>query len=161
MEDGLKKCFESEDIVGDLMELYCKAREEGDVARQDWCMHYMHEIRQMELDQLDDATAHLLQYIEEQEANTHSQVLLSWGQVLDSIKVGFWGHLQSKGFRAKSIEFPKIMVDLELPKSIALQSIGHCIGVRALYSSYDGVRGKDPSHMSVGGVLRVDLLSIP
>lgn len=79
----------------------------------------------------------------------------------DSIKVGFWGHLQSKGFRAKSIEFPKIQVDLELPKSIALQSIGHCIGVRALYSSYDGVRGKDPSHMSVGGVLRVDLLSIP
>jgi len=26
------------------------------------------------------------------------------------LKVGFWGHLQSKGFRAKSIEFAKIQI---------------------------------------------------
>lgn len=161
MEDAMRKCHESEEIVGDLMELYCKAREDGDTARQDWCMHYIHEIRALEIEQIDEATAYLLQYIEKQEANAHSQVYLSWGGQTDDIKVGFWGHLQSKGFRAKQIDHPKIQVGLDLPKSIALQSMGHCIGVRTLYSKYDSVHGKDPSHMSVGGMIRVDLLSIP
>merc|ERR550534_848074 len=143
------------------MELWCKAREEGDAARQDWCMRYVHEIRMLEIEQLDDATAYLLQYIEKQESNNHSQVYMTWGQQNDDIKVGFWGHLQSKGFRAKQIDHQKIQITLEMPKSIALQSMGHCIGVRAVYTSYDCAYGKDPSQMSVGGMIRVDLLSIP
>lgn len=98
----------------------------------------------------------------------HSVMVWCDGMIL---KVGFWGHLQSKGFRAKSIEFAKIQIGLpairwswmnfefdimihvmiwsdriisyhiisfgqwfdsqglDLPKSISLQSIGHCIGV--------------------------------
>lgn len=161
MEDAMRKCHESEEIVGDLMELYCKAREEGDTARQEWCMRYVHEIQNLEIEQIDDATAYMLQYIEKQESNAHSQVYLSWGQQNDDIKVGFWGHLQSKGFRAKQIDHPKIQITLEMPKSIALQSMGHCIGVRSLYTKYDSCNGKDPSQMSVGGMIRVDLLSIP
>merc|ERR1712187_624371 len=94
-------------------------------------------------------------------ANAHSQVYLSWGGQTDDIKVGFWGHLQSKGFRAKQIDHPKIQIGLDLPKSIALQSMGHCIGVRTLYTTYDSVDGKGHSQMSVGGMIRVDLLSIP
>mmetsp|Transcript_110407 Transcript_110407/g.235809 ORF Transcript_110407/g.235809 Transcript_110407/m.235809 type:complete len:651 (-) Transcript_110407:60-2012(-) len=161
VEDAMRKCNESEQIVGDLLEHWCKAREEGDTARQEWCMHYINEIRDLEIEQIDDATAQLLQYIEQQEVNSHSQVYLSWGQQQSDIKVGFWGHLQSKGFRAKQIDHPKIQISLDLPKSIALQSMGHCIGVRSLYTTYDSVRGKDPSVMSVGGMIRVDLLSIP
>lgn len=161
MEDAMRKCHESEEIVGDLMELYCKAREDGDSARQEWCERYVQEIRKLEIEQIDEATAYLLQYIEKQDANPHSQVYLSWGAQNDDIKVGFWGHLQSKGFRAKSIEHPKIQISYDLPKSIALQSMGHCIGVRTLYTTYDSVNGRDPSQMSVGGMIRVDLLSIP
>jgi hypothetical protein len=158
----LRKCHESEEVVGDLMELYCKAREDGDLKQQDWCMHYIFQIRTMEIDLIDEATAYLLQYIEKQEANSHSQVYLSFGQVADSIKIGFWGHLQSKGFRAKQIDFPRVKIGLDLPKSIAMQSMGHLIGVRALYTTYDSVpRGKDHSQISVGGMIRVDLLSIP
>jgi hypothetical protein len=160
MEDAMRKCHESEELVDDLMELYCKAREEGDVARQDWCMHYMRKIRALEVDQIDEATSHLLQYIEKQEVNTHLQVYLSWGQQNDDIKVGFWGHLQSKGFRAKQIDHPKIQIGLDLPKSIALQSMGQCIGVRTFYTTYD-VNSEGSSQMSVGGMIRVDLLSIP
>merc|ERR1719240_2206518 len=89
MEDAMRKCTESEEIVGDLMELYCKAREEGDTARQEWCMEYVYKIRALEIDQIDEATAYLLQYIEKQEANSHSQVYLAWGQQYDDIKVGF------------------------------------------------------------------------
>jgi len=161
IEEALKKCHQSEEIVGDLMEQYCKAREEGDVQRQDWCMHYINQIRNLEIEKIDDATAHLLQYIEEQDANSRSEVQITWGGKDDRIKIGFWGHLQSKGFRAKVIDHHKIQVVLELPKSIALQSMGHCIGVRTLYTAYDSFRGKDPSQMSVGGMIRVDLLSIP
>jgi len=144
-----------------LMELYCKSREDGDHTRQEWCMEYVNEIRKLEIEQIDEATGYLLQYIEKQDANAHSQVYLSWGQQNDDIKVGFWGHLQSKGFRAKQIDHPKIQVSLEMPKSIALQAMGHCLGVRTLYTTYDSVNGKDPSQMSVGGMIRVDLLSIP
>merc|ERR1712139_218760 len=39
--------------------------------------------------------------------------------------------------------------------------MGHAIGVRTLYTKYDSCHGKDPSNMSVGGMIRVDLLSIP
>lgn len=161
MEDAMRKCRESEEIVGDLMELYCKAREDGDQARQDWCMHYIHQIRDLEMDQIDEATAYLLQYIEKQEANAHSQVYLSWGNQTDEIKVGFWGHLLNKGFRAKQIDHPRIQINLDLPKAIALQSAGHAIGVRSLYTKYDSCHGKDASNMPVGGMIRVDLLSIP
>mmetsp|Transcript_58642 Transcript_58642/g.148618 ORF Transcript_58642/g.148618 Transcript_58642/m.148618 type:complete len:652 (+) Transcript_58642:58-2013(+) len=161
MEEAMRKCHESEEIVGDLMELYCKSREDGDIARQEWCMHYVNEIRRLEIEQIDEATGYLLQYIEKQDANAHSQVYLSWGEQNDDIKVGFWGHLLSKGFRTKQIDHPKIQISLEMPKSIALQSMGHCIGVRSLYTTHDTVNGKDPSQMSVGGMIRVDLLSIP
>jgi len=161
MEDAMRKCRESEEIVGDLMELYCKAREDGDKIRQEWCMHYIHEIRALEIEQMDEATAYLLQYIEKQEANAHSQVYLSWGEKNDDIKVGFWGHLLNKGFRAKQIDHPKIQINLDLPKSIALQSAGQGLGVRTLYTKYDSCHGKDPSSMPVGGMIRVDLLSIP
>jgi cancer susceptibility candidate protein 1 len=165
MEDAMRTCHESEEIIGDLMELYCKAREDGDTQRQEWCMHYIHEIRALEIEQMDEATAHLLQYIEKQEQNAHSQVYLSWGNQNDDIKVGFWGHLQQKGFRAKQIDHPKIQINLDLPKSIAIHSsgVGHSngIGVRTLYTKYDSCHGKDPSHMPVGGMIRVDLLQIP
>eukprot|EP00929_Paragymnodinium_shiwhaense_P119708 TRINITY_DN91603_c0_g1_i1.p1 TRINITY_DN91603_c0_g1~~TRINITY_DN91603_c0_g1_i1.p1 ORF type:complete len:641 (-),score=151.68 TRINITY_DN91603_c0_g1_i1:304-2226(-) len=161
VEDAREKCRESEEIVGDLMELYCKAREEGDRKQQDWCMHYIHQIRDLEIELVDEATAYLLQYIEKQEANSHSQIYMSWGQQNDTIKIGFWGHLQSKGFRAKQIDFPKVQIGLDLPKSIAMQSMGHLIGVRALYTTYDSVGNKGGSQMSVGGMIRVDLLSIP
>merc|ERR1712232_30337 len=169
LEEAMQKCRESEEIVQDLMELYCKAREEGDTERQEWCMRYIHAIRQLEIDKIDEATAYLLLYIEKQEQNSHSQVFLQWppgppgsppwpaGR--DDIKVGFWGHLASKGFRAKQIDFTKIQIGLDLPKSIA--SGGVSPGVRALYSTYDSVQGKDASNMPVGGMIRVDLLSIP
>jgi len=124
-------------------------------------MHYVHEIRALEIEQIDEATAYLLQYIEKQEVNAHSQVYLSWGNQTDDVKVGFWGHLASKGFRAKQIDHPRIQINLDLPKSIAVQASGHAIGVRSLYTKYDSCHGQDPSHMPVGGMIRVDLLLIP
>jgi cancer susceptibility candidate protein 1 len=171
VEEAMQKCRESEEIVQDLMELYCKAREEGHSERQEWCMRYINAIRSLEIDKIDEATAYLLQYIEKQETTSLSQVFLQWppgppGSAPwpagpDDIKVGFWGHLANKGFRAKQIDFPKIQIGLDLPKSIAMQSAGHAPGVRALYTTYDTVQGKDPSNMPVGGMIRVDLLAIP
>lgn len=158
---AMKSCHESEEIVGDLMELYCKAREEGDVVRQEWCTYYIRALRDLEIWLIDEATAHFLQHIEKQDSGNHATVNNQWGEQTDRIKVGFWGHLQNKGFRAKQIDHPRVQIGLELPKSIAAQSMGHCIGVRSLYTAYDSVNDMDPSHMPIGGTIRVDLLSIP
>jgi|Transcript_63933 cancer susceptibility candidate protein 1 len=162
IEDAMRKCRESEEIVGDLMELYCKAREDGDTQQREWCMKYIHEIRALEIEQIDEATAYLLQHIENFESSSHnSQVSLQWGNQNDDIKIGFWGHLVNKGFRQKSIDHPKLQITLEVPKSIAMQGTGSAFGIRTLYTKYDSCHGKDPSHMPVGGMIRVDLLAIP
>lgn len=170
MEDAMRKCRESEDMVGDLMELYCKAREEGASDRQEWCQKYINLIRVLEVELMDAATKHFLQYIENAEINNHWQVCQAWGDADDDIKCGFWGNLQGKRFHAKEIDHSKIQVGLALPKTIALPlqslsqgggSAGPYIGVRSFYTSYDSSHGKDPTRMSVGGMIRVDLLSIP
>lgn len=161
MEDAVRKCHQCEEVVGDLMDLYCKAREDGTVATQDWCMQYIHEIRAMEIDFIDEATANLLQYIEKQETNAHQQVYLQWGKEADDIKIGFWGNLLNKNFRAKQVDLREIQIGLDLPKSIGSAGGGSAIGVRSLYTTYDSCHGKDPSHLPVGGMLRVELLAIP
>ena len=62
------------------------------------------------------------------------KVYLQWGNAIDALKalnavslvdflpwacqVGFWGHLQSKGFRAKSIEHSKIQIGEKLKLGI-------------------------------------------
>eukprot|EP00927_Polykrikos_kofoidii_P065534 TRINITY_DN61273_c0_g1_i1.p1 TRINITY_DN61273_c0_g1~~TRINITY_DN61273_c0_g1_i1.p1 ORF type:complete len:640 (-),score=97.82 TRINITY_DN61273_c0_g1_i1:193-2112(-) len=161
IEDAMKKCQRSEEIVGDLMESYCKHRESGDISSQEWCLYYIQKIRELEIEQIDEATAFLLQYIEKQEAN-HAQVQLSWGQDSDGIKIGFWANLLSKGFRPRTIDFQKVQLIVDLPKAIGIQTMGHTISVRALYTTYDDA-GHRPalSQLSVGGMIRVDLLSIP
>lgn len=164
MDVAIQKCHAAEEIVGDLLELYCKACEESDVARQQWCLHYIREIRELEIETLDAATAHLLLYIEKQESNPQFQenrAILSWGNSNEDIKVGVWCHLQNKGFRGRGVDYSKINIYVDLPKSVALQSMGHCFSARVLYTTYDSAQGKDPVQMSVGGNLRVDLLSVP
>eukprot|EP00438_Fugacium_kawagutii_P018736 Skav212365 [mRNA] locus=scaffold3038:155752:165688:+ [translate_table: standard] len=93
METAIEKCKAAEE-VGDLLELYCKACEEGNVTRQDWCMHYISEIRALEVELIDAATAHLLLYIEKQEANAHLQAPLEqWGlQDFDRWRLSATGH---------------------------------------------------------------------
>lgn len=157
----LERCNFSEEIVTDLIGEYCKARAKGNGEQQNLCMGFIDEIRQMEIDELDFATTHLVQHIEEQQVDARSEVRDTWGVADGDVRVGFWGTLQSKGFRAKTIDFAKIQICLELPKSIALQSMGHCIGVRALYTAYDNVSPPTCSCLTVGGVIRIDLLSIP
>jgi len=156
----------AERVVEDLMDLASTAREEGDEPRQEWCMEYMDEIRTLEMEKIDDATAHMLQHIETLKVTTKQEVQETWGSSHDSIKIGFWGHLQNKGFRAKVIAHDKIHVNLELPKSVATSAPGGscCIGVRSVYTTYDSVprsRKKTGSKLAVGGTMRVDLVLIP
>jgi hypothetical protein len=42
-----------------------------------------------------------LQHVDELEVNSRQEVQATWGKTDDLVMVGFWGHLQSKGFRAK------------------------------------------------------------
>ena len=80
----------------------------------------------------------------------------------DSVRLGFWAVLQSKGFRAKVIKFPAVGVELELPKSISqVAPQGACLGVRTFSTAFDNVSKDRGDQLSVGGVLKVDLMVIP
>lgn len=122
-------------------------------------------------------------------ASTAGQPVIPSGQhpgATAPLRVGFWGTMAAASkFRAKVVDQYTIGVLLELPKSIGLQAAGHQIGVRALYTEYDpisyqadylreesgegggdgGAGGESAGHyinrLSVGGVCKVDLLSIP
>ncbi|CEL93882.1 unnamed protein product [Vitrella brassicaformis CCMP3155] len=162
MTCALEKCVYAEEVVSDILREWCRAAEGGLTPRQQFCLKYINEIRTVELDTIDDATAHLLAHIENEPSNGRNEVQNAW-PTQKGLLVGFWGYLQSKGFRAKVIDFPSIGIGMELPKSIALQAMGHCIGVRVFYTSYDSVAFLSPSHSEVvlGGMVHVDLLSIP
>lgn len=161
IKEALEMCYFSEEIVSDLVVGYCSAKAKGNTEREAWCLKCIDDIRALEISKIDFATTYLLQHIENQPADARSEVRDTWGSPEGSVRIGFWGHLQSKGFRAKAIDHNKIQVWLELPKSIALQSMGHCIGVRSLYTSFDTLSPTTCSSLVVGGVIRVDLLSIP
>jgi hypothetical protein len=177
MYKAIEKCKYAEEIIADLDEIWCLAKEEEDVPKQDWCLRYKKQIRKMLERTIDWASSVLMQRVNDLEVNTRQEIfpypeygssgLISIPNNKDPIKLGFWGHLQAKGFRAKVIDWTKLGISLELPKSIAMQAIGHFIGVRALYTAHDWVTFDAPSVQSgvptlaLGGVMRVDLISIP
>lgn len=172
IKKAVEKCEYAEAIITDLDDLYCTALEDKDVPRQEWCLHYKRKIRKLLMNQLDMATSEMVQRCEEMDPNPRQEVNKEFPKDNSpdadaNVRIGFYGHLASKGFRAKVIDWKDLGILLELPKSIALQSIGHCIGVRALYSTYDWVTYDCPAkqagvpRLAIGGVLRVDLLSIP
>jgi hypothetical protein len=173
----IEKCEYAEEIIADLDEIWCIAKEEADMPKQKWCLLYKRQIRELLGRLIDQATSVLMQRVVDLDVNTRQEIfpypeygstgLKSTPTTKDLIKIGFWGHLQSKGFRAKVIDWTKLGISLELPKSIAMQAVGHCIGVRALYTAHDWVTFDAPSVQSgvptlaIGGVMRIDLLSIP
>jgi len=161
VKEALERCYFSEEIVSDLIGECSRAKAKADLEREMWCLNCINDIRQLEIQKIDYATTYLLQHIEDQTVDARSEVRDTWGVQDGVVRIGFWGHLQSKGFRAKAIDHNKIQIWLELPKSIALQSMGHCIGVRSLYTVYDNISPFNCSALTVGGVIRVDLLSIP
>jgi cancer susceptibility candidate protein 1 len=182
---AIEKCKYAEEIIADLDEIWCLAKEEDDVPKQEWCLRYKKQIRKMLERTIDWASSVLMQRVIDfdraGQVNTRQEIFpypeygssglvslpLPADSKADNIKLGFWGHLQTKGFRAKVIDWTKLGIQLELPKSIAMQAIGHYIGVRALYTAHDWVTFDAPSVQSgvptlaLGGVMRVDLLSIP
>lgn len=167
LEEALQKCRDSEESAWDLVEHWCKAKETGDVAHQEWCRSYIHRLRALELEVLDGAFAHFLQYLERQVQEGQSQVSLAWGSRGDDVKLGFWASLEKKGFKPRTVEHPEIQISLELPKSFTLlqqtqqAASGQFVGVRTVYTAFDSCAGKDPSQMPVGGMVHVDLLCIP
>ena len=85
----------------------------------------------------------------------------------DACKFGLWVNL-AKNPRVKSIEFTELAISTELPKSLALASVA----IRAMHFTYDrltpldneeaaGTETPGPTYMSLGGVLCLDLLTLP
>jgi len=94
--------------------------------------------------------------------NARNEVQNTWGSAKTGLRIGFWGTVASaQKFRAKVVDQSGIGMLMELPKSIALQSVGHQIGVRSLYTWFDNYTQAKSLEFAVGGVCRVEMLSIP
>merc|ERR1719379_2227855 len=106
---AIQKCKYAEEIIADLDEIWCLAKEEEDVPKQEWCLRYKKQIRRMLERTIDWASSVLMQRVIDLEVNTRQEIfpypeygssgLVNIPNNKDPIKLGFWGHLQSKGFR--------------------------------------------------------------
>lgn len=154
---------EAEEVIKELYKLSHRSRENfQDASRVDWCFKWIQQFRELQVEKKDDAFLDFLKNIELLEQNSRNEVMTNWGKKSDLITVGFWGHMQTKGFRAKVIDWKELGIQLELPKAVALQNPGHMIGCRAIYTPFDSIAPCTVlANEAIGGVLRVDLLSIP
>jgi len=110
---------------------------------------------------LDGATAEFLQRSEEfYNKETQSCIVMLPAA---GCRYGLWVNL-AKNPRMKMIEYPELSITIELPKALALASIG--VRVRQydddIVSPYASAEARaSATMMTLGGILRVDLTSLP
>ncbi|CAD7960864.1 unnamed protein product [Amoebophrya sp. A25] len=152
----------SEIIVKDLQTVYCEAKGHNNFTKMAWCTKFINVLRDLELAKLDQSMAYFLGHIESKQINARQEVQDVWGDNKSDIRVGFWGSIApASKFRAKVVDQYKMGVLLELPKSVASGHSHVQIGVRSLYTTFDNVSMNATRMLSVGGVCRVEVLSIP
>ncbi|CAD7961893.1 unnamed protein product [Amoebophrya sp. A120] len=160
--EALNKSLKSEEIVEDLQIAYAEAKGVNNLQKMQWCTEFINDLRDLELAKLDQAMAFFLGHIEPKQINARQEVQDVWGTNKTKIRVGFWGSINpASKFRAKVVDQYRMGVLLELPKSIASGHTNTQIGVRSLYTVYDNLSKNTGPLLSVGGICRVEVLSIP
>lgn len=140
------------------------ALERGATAQATWQRQLQEEVRSCRISKLDHASADFLQRADEY-ANAKNEVMLQVAQ--RRCKFGLWVNL-AKNPRIKSIEFGVLSISTELPKSLALASVA----IRAMHFTSDSLSPRDPPpaaleakggpyYQTVGGVLTLELLTLP
>jgi len=159
---ALNQSLFSEQIVEDLQIVYCDAKGVNNTTKMDWCTQFINDLRDLELAKLDQSMAYFLGHIEPKQINARQEVQDVWGDNKSPVRVGFWGSINpASKFRAKVVDQHKMSVLLELPKSIASGHTNTQIGVRSLYTIFDNISKNKTAMLSVGGVCRLEVLSIP
>ena len=115
-----------------------EAIESGDQGVHNWCMRMCGLLSDLQLELINDGFAEAMRNVTRLGVNARQEVQAEWST--GNFFVSFWGLLQSKGFRAKVVHFPKIKVNLEIPKSVSLHCPGVWLGFRVIRSeAHDSV----------------------
>lgn len=157
--DQALQCIDQvESVVASINTCKVEAVHASDTVEATWYSGAITSLRASTANLLDSSIACMLRTAEKLGPNARQEVQ---GQCVGShSSVGFWGILNSKGFRSKSIEFAKLHVNLEIPKTIC----SHCpgmIGLRVHNTRIPQVDDSGDRTYSVSANLWVDVVTIP
>ena len=129
LQETLQDAQACELVIRDMDRIAATAERIGDAELCARLKRNIMELRQMELQKIDRATAHIIQHADEH-TNARNEVLLAYDT--GDIKFCMWINL-SKNPRVKTIEFADLSISIDIPKALALASIA----VRLVHFRYD------------------------
>ena len=157
--DQALRCIDDvESVVSSINICKLQAAQASDDIEATWYLTAINSLRASASALLNSAIACMLRNAEKLGPNARQEVQGQWTASTGSI--GFWGILNSKGFRSKSIEFARVQLSLEIPKTIC----SHCpgmIGVRIHNTRVPSVDDSGDKIYSVSAYLSVEVVSIP
>merc|ERR1711998_548926 len=115
------QCTLAQRIVGNIEELMSAAHDLGDDAKYEQNLAFRERLYGLMNDKLDFMCAHILQHSDlfVQGPNTE----LKMADLTEDFKFGVWVNL-AKNPRIKQIKFNNVNISTDLPKALALASIG-------------------------------------
>lgn len=119
LKETLQDAQAAELIMRDMDRIAARAESNNDTALTTRLAKDRDALREMQTQQIDRATAHIIQHADEH-ANAKNEVLLAYDT--GDIKYCMWINL-SKNPRVKTIEFADLNISVDIPKSLALASV--------------------------------------
>jgi hypothetical protein len=165
-------------VIALLQEELGKAQQSGDEARIQWLVQFTNTLRELTESKLNSLTIGLLHQADEYEDEETKVTSMAFHT--RNVGFGLWVHTSAKYGRIKSIRFPELGMDIDLP--VALQKSR--TSIRAVQTSYDFVsdagRHKQPPasgdedtkkklakklagqrYTSIGGVVSLQQMALP
>ncbi|CAM9309521.1 unnamed protein product [Ascophyllum nodosum] len=162
LENAMERCVYTESIAADLLKDTGEALENGDVSRRARNRTFLHQLRSLSSAKIDFATAHLL---------SHWDTFSGGNEDIDrtctkagGIRFGVWVNTTLKGFRMKTVDFARVGMITDIPRSLS----GASVAVRNIFFPYHFVRntqqrggevvgaGEDGRKTSAAGLLSID-----
>eukprot|EP00735_Rhodelphis_limneticus_P004586 TRINITY_DN16189_c0_g1::TRINITY_DN16189_c0_g1_i1::g.6445::m.6445 TRINITY_DN16189_c0_g1::TRINITY_DN16189_c0_g1_i1::g.6445 ORF type:complete len:655 (-),score=146.57,sp/Q8T880/AXP83_CIOIN/29.43/1e-32,sp/Q8T880/AXP83_CIOIN/24.65/4e-12,GPS/PF01825.16/0.51,DDRGK/PF09756.4/1.6,DUF2870/PF11069.3/3.2e+03,DUF2870/PF11069.3/0.82 TRINITY_DN16189_c0_g1_i1:66-2030(-) len=164
----MKQLSVAEEVAELLEKQWFSAEEWLEVKNTQKYSTLFHQTCQVQNTMMDRMTANTIQYADEHINDLNPDVKglvegdrprgdVKQGHVSRGSKFGLWINLEKRP-RTKIIEYPNINTVLEIPKSLALASVA----IRVVHQNNNHVSNRyHTAHISLGGVIAVELLALP
>eukprot|EP00736_Rhodelphis_marinus_P006376 Rmarinus@m.27927 len=158
----------AEEVAQLIDDQLCDAMEWGEESPVEKYQRLLYSTWDMQNRLMDRMSAHIVQYSDEHinDLNPDIKVQAEGAPLRGDVKLaaacpctqfGLWINLEKRS-RTKFIEYPDVDIVLEIPKSLAMQSVA----IRAIHQLYNHESFKfHNEHFPLGGVISVDLLALP
>ncbi|KAL0038554.1 hypothetical protein WJX77_010325 [Trebouxia sp. C0004] len=150
----LHTCQEHYTLIRQCQQVHLAALQKGDTDLQQHCQKCVRQWQTVMEDAIDAHTASILQNPEEHQDEAGGMQVCSQTSML---KYGLWVNT-SKNPRLKTVDFPQLGISVEIPKLIALASVALRVQWRECDEHLEQCA---TDFMAVGGVLHLDILSLP